>query len=128
MNRTRTKKNTFRIIRSFFLLTPILLSLLPARVLAESQIKTIIDQTGAILGLVVTILFIGESAALLWGVIKYIVKADSPNEQSKAKAMMAWSVIGMTVTVAIWGLALLLTRYFGIGGYIIPDAPGPIPK
>lgn len=127
MNPIRIQKLSYR-IRSFFLFLSIPLSLLPASALAESKIKTIIDQTGAVLGLVITILFIGESAALLWGVIQYIVKADSPNEQNKAKAMMAWSIVGMTITAAIWGIALLLTRYFGIGGYIIPDTPGSIPR
>lgn len=103
-------------------------SVLPLAALAQdkAQVDAILTNVTNAMNTIVTLLFIVEAAVFIWGVIQFITKGDDPAAQTKAKSMMLWSVVGMTVTVAAWGIARLIIRYFGVGGQTTPTAPGGI--
>jgi len=81
--------------------------------------------TGVISPLVA--LLIGVAVALfLWGLIKYLRSGlGDKSELEKAKTMMVWGVIVLTVMVSVWGLVGFLQQMFF--GDSIPTSPPNVP-
>ena len=99
----------------------------PAIALAQTtnptQVNEILTNIQNTLNTVVTLLFILEALLFIWGAIQFIIKAD-PKSSEMGRNYMLWSVIAMAVTVAAWGFARIIIRYFGTGGVNTPVIPG----
>ena len=97
----------------------------PAIALAQdpSQVNQILTNITGALNTIVTMLFILEALFFIWGAIQFIIKAD-PKSSEAGRNYMLWSVIAMAVTVAAWGFARIIIRYFGTGGVTTPTTPG----
>lgn len=94
--------------------------------LDPTAIKVKIDPLIAILNTgVLPLLFIIATAVFIWGIILYIGKSSDEATQRKAKIIIFWGIIGLTVSLASWGIVKILITYFGVGGTGIPT-PNPL--
>lgn len=50
----------------------------------------------------------------IWGIVKYIYKADSQAEREKGKNLMIWGLVGIFILFALWGILEVLGNTFGI--------------
>ncbi len=96
--------------------------LAPLFVLADATVNTIIFDLREILDLIVPFLMMLAFAAVLWGIVKYIMAAGDEEKRKDAKGIIIYGVLGMFVLVAFWGIILIVTYTFGIstGGTITP--------
>ena len=49
-----------------------------------------------------------------WGIIQYILNADSEEKRSTGRQHMMWGIIGLFVMVSVWGIIYLLQDFFGV--------------
>ncbi len=62
----------------------------------------------------------------VYGVLKYIAKADDEEARKKGRDFMIWSLVAIFVMVSIWGFVKLLQNTFKLDNsspIVIPDAP-----
>jgi hypothetical protein len=81
---------------------------------AQSKITTIIENITAVLGRVITVVFMLAVIAFGWGIVKLIVAAGDPNEIKNAKGIIVWSVISIAVLASVAGIILYIQQFFGI--------------
>ena len=67
-------------------------------------------------GTLVTIVFVLSIVAFGWGIVKYITAAGDAAQESKARGILTWGVIGMAVAASLFGLVQFLQNYFGVTG------------
>ena len=79
---------------------------------APLTVGDILTKIGGTFTTVIGILFILATLLFIWGVISYII-SKGPDEQSKAKSLMLWGIIGLAVISAAWGFAQIIVKYFG---------------
>ena len=48
-----------------------------------------------------------------WGIIQFVLNADSEEKRSTGKQHMMWGVIGLFIMVSVWGIIYLLQDFFG---------------
>jgi hypothetical protein len=106
----------FSYIISIFVLAPSLVfgaSFIDSTLVAISNILKILAATAAAFAML----------AFVWGVIKYVISAENEEQRSQARAMIVYGVISLFVIFSIWGIALFISRTFGIslGGSLTPD-------
>lgn len=82
---------------------------------AAAQVNVIITTVSTTANLIIGVLFIFATLVFLWGLVKFIAKADDPAERAKARGLMMWGIVGLAVMAAAWGITQLLITYFGIG-------------
>lgn len=58
----------------------------------------------------------------LWGLVKFIYKADNQQEVKKGKDLMIWGSIALFVMVSLWGIVAFLGETIGVG-LVIPQFP-----
>lgn len=91
---------------------------------AQAQtIQAIVVNLQSTFNQIVIALFILATLVFIWSIVKYILAA-TPETQSKARALMIWSIVGLAVIAAGWGAAQILVRFFGAGGVGTPTQPG----
>jgi phosphate starvation-inducible membrane PsiE len=78
------------------------------------------------------LILIATASVLLfiWGIVKYIYKAESEAERTKGRNLMLWGIIGFFVFFGIWAIVTMIGTTFGVDVKIPPqfDAGGvPIP-
>lgn len=56
-----------------------------------------------------------EVVLFLFGVIRYISKADNESERKQGSKFIMWGIIALFVTVSFWGIVGLLFRSIQIG-------------
>lgn len=49
-----------------------------------------------------------------WGIIQYVLNADSEEKRSTGKQHMIWGIIGIFIMVSVWGIIRLLQDFFGV--------------
>lgn len=100
------------------LFSPLLLltffAAIPAQ--ASSQLQTIITTTTEVIRNV--LLFVMTLAIVIfgWGIVTLISAAGSPERVKKAKAIIWWGLIGITVLASLAGIVTFFQIYFGIEG------------
>ena len=63
----------------------------------------------------------------IWGVFKYFVLGGGDEEkQSEGKKFMVYSIMGLVLMLAVWGIVQIVINLLGIGG--VTTAPQPLPK
>src|SRR5438445_125578 len=63
--------------------------------------------------LIVPLMLAFAVVVFIYGVIRYVI-AQGPEEAGKARGYIIWSVVGLAVILAVWGLANLLINFFGV--------------
>ena len=58
----------------------------------------------------------------LYGLLKYMLRTDSPEERANARSVMIWGVIIIFVMTSIWGFVNLLGDIF-VADNTVPDPP-----
>ena len=104
-------------IKSFVPTIALIGAVLPMIVSAQSDLLSPI--AGFVLTLsktLVTIVFVLSIVAFGWGIVKYITAAGDAAQESKARGILTWGVIGMAVTASLFGLVQFLQTYFGVTG------------
>ena len=51
-----------------------------------------------------------------WGIIQFVLNADSEEKRTTGKQHMIWGIIGMFIMVSVWGIIYLLQDFFGVVG------------
>lgn len=91
---------------------------------APANVDKIVTTVGTTANLIIGVLFIFATLVFLWGLVRFIAKADDPGERAKSRGLMMWGIIGLAVMAAAWGITQLLVSYFGIGtappGFVKP--------
>lgn len=49
-----------------------------------------------------------------WGIIQFVLNADSEEKRSTGKQHMIWGIIGIFIMVSVWGIIYLLQDFFGV--------------
>lgn len=49
-----------------------------------------------------------------WGVIQYVLNAESEEKRSTGRQHMLWGIIGLFIMVSVWGIIYLLQDFFGV--------------
>lgn len=49
---------------------------------------------------------------IIYNVVRYIVKADNPDERKPIGSAILWGIVGLFVILSIWGLVRILTNTF----------------
>ena len=49
---------------------------------------------------------------IIYNVVRYIIKADSPEDRKPIGNAILWSIVGLFVILSIWGLVRILTNTF----------------
>jgi hypothetical protein len=86
------------------------LAVLPA-VASAQEITDFKSLVAALVGMansLVPVIFSIAGIVFIWGIVKFIAKADSEAERAKGKQLMIWGIVGLAVMMSVWGLALLL--------------------
>ncbi len=63
---------------------------------------------------IVPIVFILAFAIFAWGVTQYILHSGEEAKREKAKQMMIWGLVSLTVITAIWGFVTILKTTFSL--------------
>lgn len=93
---------------------PLIFALIPFQAFAASKIRDIIESITEIVGLITTIVLALVLVAFGWGVVRFILAAQNPEERKKAKEFLFWSIIAVFVVASIAGLIAFLQAFFGI--------------
>lgn len=80
----------------------------------------VIGKVEAVVSLAIPVLLGILSIFFLWNVIQFI-KSAGGDDKEKAREMIIYSVVGMFIAVAVWGLVAALTAFFGVSGGAIPS-------
>lgn len=59
--------------------------------------------------------------AFLWGLAKFIFKADDSSEHESGKNLMKWGLVALFVMVTVWGIIYFVQRELGIYANDVPD-------
>jgi len=51
----------------------------------------------------------------IWGIVKFISKADEPGEREEGRQFMMYGIVALFVLVSIWGLVGIIQGTFGVG-------------
>jgi len=49
-----------------------------------------------------------------WGIIQFVLNADSEEKRTTGKQHMMWGIIGIFIMVSVWGIIYLLQDFFGV--------------
>lgn len=49
-----------------------------------------------------------------WGIIQFVLNADSEEKRSTGKQHMIWGILGIFIMVSVWGIIYLLQDFFGV--------------
>ena len=78
--------------------------------LFDTLIQNIIDQ---VVNPLIAILFTVALVVFLWGVTRFIFKADDENERAQGKQNMIWGLFGMFIMVSVFAIISLLANTIG---------------
>lgn len=60
------------------------------------------------------LLFALALAYFVWGAAMFILNANNPEARKKGQQHLLWSVIGLFVMVAVFGILRIVTATFGV--------------
>ncbi len=97
-------KITFTYLISFLLTVPFALH-------AES-FKTLALKIVQIFNAISSFLMVFALLVFVFGIMRFIGKADDPTSRKAGQEMMVWGTVGLFVMVAVWGLVGIIKRTF----------------
>ena len=104
------------------LFTGVLLAGAPVLVLAQTNAFGILGRISNILNTLIPILITAALLFFIYGVVKYI-SAKNADSAKEARSVIGRGLIGLFVTLSIWGLVGVIQSTFsiGAGGTITSD-------
>jgi uncharacterized membrane protein YidH (DUF202 family) len=63
---------------------------------------------------VIPLIFSLAIVCFVWGVVQYVINADSEEKRAKGRSFMIWGIVALAVMVSIWGLVRILSGTFNI--------------
>lgn len=91
-------------------------------VAVKPKLTDLINYVTCVIGAsVVPLIFILAVAFFVWGVVQYVINADSEEAKSKGRDFMIWGIIALTVMVSIWGLVRIFGNTFNIDTTFVPQ-------
>ena len=93
---------------------------------AESEIKKILTNTQDVLKIVLAIVMTLAFVVFIWGIVKLIAAAGSPQKMMQAKGIILYGIIGIAIMATITGIIAFLQAYFGVTGGVpikVPQFP-----
>ena len=61
----------------------------------------------------ILLLFVLALLYFIWGVIQYVIKADSDEIRTQGKQHMVWGIVGMFIMVAVYGIIAIIKNTIG---------------
>ncbi len=97
------------------ILATLALTLLAQPVLAATDFKSFVNNTliEGILTPVVTLLISAAVLLFVWGVVKFI-KDEAASGKAEGRQFMIWSVVGLFVISAMWGIVSVIQSFFNL--------------
>lgn len=114
-------------MRKIFAISSVLLLLFPVVVGAQlrgTPIGNIFQTIFDIVGQVIYIIMGVMTAVFLWGMVKYVSAGGDEKAKEASKGYIKAGIIGLFLSVAIWGIVNVIARTFEVGGEGIPIGPG----
>ncbi len=68
----------------------------------------------------ISLLFVLATVIFIFGVVQYVIAGGSQEKTQKAKLVMLWGIIGMTIMASAWGIVGILCKFFGTCNNILP--------
>lgn len=96
------KKRSVLFIISFFFLA------VPFFVFAQTFADFVYGPVTTLIKYLIYLVFALTLVLFLWGLAKFILKADDPAERSKGKQLMIWGLIGMFVMFSVTGIVYMI--------------------
>ena len=79
----------------------------PQSPLVEGFINEIINPA-------IAVLFAVGFAIFLWGIVRFIWKADDENERNLGKQNILWGVVGMFIMASVFAIIRFIARAIGV--------------
>jgi len=100
----------------------VVLLLTPFFVVHAQDVDFLLDRVISLVSRIVPILAGIALIAFFWGLIKFIVSADSEEGRKAGKNIMVWGVIALFVMFSIWGILVFVGRSLGVplSGPLLP--------
>ena len=114
-------------LKIYIYTTLAILSFFPFLVEAQTTFKQFVEGTLRDLASHVAVfLFSLALLVFLWGVAKFILKADNDTERAKGKQVMLWGLIALFVMLSVWGIVYILAQTFFPGEvqFYLPEDGG----
>lgn len=64
----------------------------------------------------------------LWRVLKFIQESANSTKQTENRQSLLWSILALTVMVAIWGIVAVIGNTLGVDTGFIPQVKPPLTK
>ncbi len=77
---------------------------------------------------IVPLLTLGAFIFFLWRVLKLIQESGNTAKNTDNRQSVMWSIIGLTVMVAIWGIVAVIGNTLGINSTFVPQVKPPLTK
>ena len=90
---------------------------------ALGNISSLVTDIGAIVKLIIPILFAVALLGFFYGLVLYIFSGE--HDAEKAKKYMLWGVVALFVMASVWGLVAFLGNAIGLPTSSTPVAPAP---
>ena len=62
---------------------------------------------------IILLLFVLALLYFIWGVARYVIKADSDEQREQGKQHMIWGIVGMIIMVAVYGIIAIIKNTIG---------------
>ena len=105
------------VMSSAILLTPFLTMAAGAITSFQGFIKVLLDMINSLNRFVIALALL----LFIFGIFRLIFAGGSEDEQSKAKTLMLYGIIGLFVMVSVWGLVNILSSTFFGNSFIVPQ-------
>ena len=76
-------------------------------------ISGVVDKLGDLLGVVYTLILAAIGVAFAWGVLKFVFKSGT--DQEEGKSMMIWSLVAITILASVYGIVKIFQETVGVG-------------
>lgn len=113
----------FLAISSVWLL-PILVFAQTTGTLKGTAVGNWFDIIFDIVGFITYLLMGVATAVFLWGMVKYIMAGADEKAKEASKGYIKSGIIGLFLSLAIWGIVTAIARTFGVDDVGIPIGPG----
>ena len=90
---------------------------------ADNSIQKILTNTQNLINILLQIVMTLAFVVFIWGIVKFIAAAGSPQKMTQAKYTMLYGIIGIAVMAMITGIIAFLQTYFGIQGGVPITVP-----
>ena len=79
---------------------------------AITDVNTLTNKATNIGNTIIQILIAFAVLYIIFNVVRYIMKADNPEERNKIGLGVLWGIVGLFVILSIWGLVNILSNTF----------------